>query len=107
MIDFHVVPEALRANVRELHEVAEAWAGAKSKLEDRHLATGDLGYLGDQENIVSLYNDALNAVLERLQSGFESLNNATDALRGIADEYESRDAEFYAEFGYINDQIDR
>ncbi|ASO21217.1 DNA repair ATPase RecN [Actinoalloteichus hoggarensis] len=106
MIDFHVVPEALRANVRELHEVAEAWAAAKSTLAHQHLATDDLGYLGEQEDVVSMYNDALDTILDRLQSGFESLNNAVDTLKDIADEYESRDADYFAEFGYINSRLD-
>ncbi|AOS64194.1 hypothetical protein [Actinoalloteichus hymeniacidonis] len=106
-MDYHVVPDALRENVRQLHYVADSWADAKAELSNQHMEQNDLGYLGVKQNIPDIYNTALNTVLDRLQSGFEALNNAAESLKNVADDYESRDAEFYTELGYIDDEMNR
>ncbi|APU22101.1 hypothetical protein [Actinoalloteichus sp. GBA129-24] len=106
MVDFQVVPEALRDNVRKIYDIADSWSGAKDLATGQYMAARDLGFLGEHENVPSTYNDAVDTIIEKLTLGFEALNNAGDALGDVADDYESRDAEFYQEFGYINESLD-
>ncbi|MEU4803086.1 hypothetical protein [Actinosynnema sp. NPDC023587] len=107
MVDFHVVPEAMRRNAKEFVDVADAWNNARSALLDAHLADDDLGLLGRTERVPQSHNAGLNNILDRLAKGFEALNNAALALRAVADEYESRDAEYYRQFGYLDDRPGR
>ncbi|WP_424188616.1 hypothetical protein ACOBQX_10575 [Actinokineospora sp. G85] len=105
MVDYHVVPEALRKNSKEYFEIADAWTNARNSLSDAHMGPDDVGLLGKEAGVPRSHNSALNSVLGRLTQGFEALNNASLTLRAIADEYESREAQYYRKFGYIDERL--
>lgn len=101
MTGYKVVPEALRDNVKFLQEAADSWAAAHNALKGRDLGDSDIGLLGKLSSAVRNHNEALNAVVGCLNEGVTTLEEAARKLKRIADEYESRDAEYYAKFGYI------
>lgn len=105
MVDYRVVPQALRANVKELDEVADAWQNAKKRLDGVSMASDDLGLLGG--NAPSRHNTAVAEIVKRLGEGFTALNNAAEALKGVADDYAARDAKYYKQFGYLDEGIPR
>ena len=49
------------------------------------------------------HNEALQSCLEKLKEGRKALESAARALGQVAAEYRSRDAEYYEQFGYIDE----
>ena len=105
MVDFRVVPEALQANVKFLQEASDAWQEAADKLRGKELAEDDLGLLGQVEGVPRKHNEALQSCLDKLKEGRKALESAARALGQVAAEYRSRDAEYYEQFGYINEKM--
>lgn len=103
MVDFRVVPEALRSNVKELDEVAGAWSGAKGKLEHVWMADDALGLLGG--NAPARHNAALTEIVKRLGEGYTALHNAAEALKAVAALYAAKDEAYYRKFGYLNEGV--
>ncbi|GAA0508539.1 hypothetical protein GCM10011581_19450 [Saccharopolyspora subtropica] len=101
MTDYSVVPQALRANVKLLFEAADAWDRAYQALSGNELSDDDLGLLGELSAATKNYNAALAEALQRLKKGQEVLEKAANSLKAVADDYESRDAEYYEKFGYL------
>lgn len=101
--NFHVVPDALRMNSRFLAQASDAWASAHQKLKDQQLSSDDVGLLARQVDLHRDYNEALQACLDLLSKGTENLETAHRALKQVADDYESKDAEAYTKLGYIAD----
>lgn len=101
MTGYKVVPQALRDNVKFLQDAADAWEQAKRALDHQQFDDSDLGILGRASGATRYYNDALADVLDRLREGIDALENAGVQLKAVADEYESRDAEYYRRFGYM------
>ncbi|MGW5643700.1 hypothetical protein [Saccharopolyspora sp. NPDC003762] len=101
MSDYTVVPKALRANVKFLFEAADAWERAYQALSGKELNDDDLGLLGGPSSATRNHNLAVADALQRLKEGQEVLEKAANSLRDVADEYESRDAEYYENFGYL------
>ena len=105
MTDYRVVPGALRSNVKFLHEASDAWGKAHQSLTGMELAGDDLGILGDPSSATRNHNAAIQDALDRLRKGQEVLERAADELKGVADDYESRDAEYYEKFGYLRESM--
>ena len=103
MTDYTVVPQAIRANVKFLFEAADAWGRAYQVLHGKELADDDLGLLGQPSAATRNHNDAIADALVRLKEGRDVLERAANDLKAVADDYESRDAEYYETFGYINE----
>lgn len=103
MVDFRVVPEALQANVKFLQEASDAWQEAADKLRGKELAEDDLGLLGQVEGVPRKHNEARQSCLDKLKEGRKALESAARALGQVAAEYRSRDAEYYEQFGYIDE----
>lgn len=102
MVDFRVVPAALRNNVKQLDEVADSWQNAKTKLDGVTMADDALGVLGG--TAPSSHNKALAEIVKRLGEGFTSLDNAAAALKAVADVYAAKDEKYYRQFGYLNEE---
>ncbi|PKW14279.1 hypothetical protein [Saccharopolyspora spinosa] len=105
MSDYTVVPQALRKNVTFLYEAADAWGRAHRALFGMELDDSDLGLLGGPSGATRNHNLAVADALERLKEGQEVLEKAAESLKTVADEYESRDAEYYEKFGYMREGI--
>ncbi|APU16799.1 MULTISPECIES: hypothetical protein [Actinoalloteichus] len=105
MTDFEVVPEALRNSVRFLQEAADSWASARDDLTGQELSDTGLGLLGSESGATRRYGEALTEAMSRLGEGSEILEAAATALKDVADDYESRDAEFYAQFDYLTNEL--
>ncbi|MCX9190905.1 hypothetical protein C3Y87_05650 [Carbonactinospora thermoautotrophica] len=103
MVDFSVVPAALRANVKLLQQASENWQRAYSELNNRQLAEDALGLLAKMAGVPSAYNAALHDVADKIRRGSEVLTAAADALGAVAAEYERKDEEYAKKFGYIGD----
>lgn len=99
MVDYRVVPDALRANVKKLYEVADRWNASKATLSGQNMAPDDLGFFG--KPVPPSYNSSLTTVERKLMEGFEALSNAAETLKKVADDYDSREAEYYRQFGYL------
>jgi uncharacterized protein YukE len=102
MVDFRVVPAALRNNVKQLDEVADSWQNSQKKLDGVSMAADALGVLGG--TAPSSHNKALAEIVTRLGEGFTALNNAAEALKGVADTYAAKDEKYYRQFGYLNEE---
>jgi uncharacterized protein YukE len=105
MVDFRVVPEALRGNVKELDEVAGAWSGAKDKLQYVWMADDALGLLGG--NAPARHNAAVTEIVKRLGEGYTALHNAAESLKAVAELYGAKDEAYYKKFGYLNEEVPR
>ncbi|WP_190816570.1 hypothetical protein [Saccharopolyspora pogona] len=105
MTDYTVVPQALHANVKFLYDAADAWGKAHQALSGKDLSEDDLGLLGEPSAATRNHNLALTDALERLKEGQEVLEKAASSLKAVADEYESRDAEYYEKFGYMRENL--
>jgi hypothetical protein len=105
MVDFRVVPAALRRNVTELDQVADAWQGAQFKLTGVWMADDDLGTVGSSGP--ARHNAAISEIVTRLGAGFTALNNAAEALKAVADMYAAKDDEYYRTFGYHDESLRR
>lgn len=101
MVDFRVVPAALRNNVKQLDEVADSWQGAKNKLDGVTMADDALGVLGG--SAPASHNKAIAEVVKRLGEGFTALDKAATALKGVADTYAAKDEKYYRQFGYLKE----
>ncbi|ASO21505.1 hypothetical protein FHR81_003146 [Actinoalloteichus hoggarensis] len=105
MRGYEVVPDALRDSVRYLRKAADKWDAARSFLTDQDLSESDLGLLGEMTNATQWYNDALQEALERIGNGSAALEDSAVAMTAVAEDYANRDAEFYAQFNYLSDQL--
>ncbi|MGI8306901.1 hypothetical protein [Saccharopolyspora hattusasensis] len=105
MSDYTVVPQALRKNVKFLYDAADAWGKALQALAGKDLDEDDLGLLGSPSSATRNHNLALADALDRLKEGQEVLEKAASTLKAVADDYESRDAEYYEKFGYTKASI--
>jgi hypothetical protein len=105
MVDFRVVPAALRRNVTELDQVTDAWGGAQTELSRVWMADDDLGWLGSSGP--ARHNAAVKEVVSRLGAGFTALSNAANALKAVADTYAAKDEEYYRTFGYQDETLRR
>lgn len=101
MSDYRVAPQALRMNVKFLYDAADAWEAAHKALNGKEFTTGDLGRLGQIDEVTRRHNDALVDVLTALRYGVEALQQAGDSLNGVATAYEAKDAEYYEKFGFL------
>ncbi|SDN70701.1 hypothetical protein [Allokutzneria albata] len=107
MTDYRVVPAALRKSVKEIHEAADAWTESRKVLDGLDMRGEYVGELARYEELPQAHNEALGVVVAQLRKGFEALENAALTLKKVADDYESRDAEYYRKFGYIDERIGR
>ncbi|WP_277675678.1 hypothetical protein [Saccharopolyspora rectivirgula] len=105
MAGFEVVPGAIRKNVRFLQEASDAWDTAHKALKGMELKENALGLLGRLSFAIQHHNFALDEALRVLEEGQQRLEEAATKLQAVAHEYESRDADYYAEFGYLRDNM--
>lgn len=101
--DFHVVPEALRQEAEEIRQTSDHWWGARKAIAEFPMDANALGYYG--ESIVRKFNYSGTQLMEKLAKGTDTIQSAADGLKTCADHFESVDAEFYRQYGYIDSQL--
>lgn len=100
--DFRAVPGTLRDAAGEFEGAAYHWAGAIKAVADATLADSTVGLLGVLAGAPARYAAAHQECLDGLQRGLDSVLFAATGLRQAADHYESVDAAYYEQFGYID-----
>lgn len=103
---YRVVPAALRNAQKAFAITGDKWDALGKDMAGWTLADGDLGLLGKLAGVVSDYNEAVNAITDKVQTGAQSLHAAGTALNTVAAAYEKQDEEYYAKFGWTEKQMD-
>ncbi|EFV13595.1 hypothetical protein [Segniliparus rugosus] len=105
MVDFHVVPEALKKNAEAVVSDADRWKNASNVIEQHKLHPGDLGLPGSFSDIPGAFNRVLDLLIQKMRQGESTIRSAGEELGNVANEYENKDFEYYQQFGYTNDKI--
>lgn len=100
--DFRAVPATLRAAADEFEDAAAHWAHATKLVDAAALTDSAVGFLGVLSGVPTKYAAAQQECLDGLRRGLESVLFAATGLRQAADHYESVDAAYYEQFGYID-----
>lgn len=104
MTDFHVVPDALVGCANYLSEADLKWATAVQSLTQA-MSDDACGLLGKTANLPKAFNEARQEIVDRLTLSGQSLADAQARIKQTADAYEQKDAEWYAQFGYIDEHV--
>jgi hypothetical protein len=103
---YEVVPGALR-------KAQQAWEDAKVEWEfftlvvrdDLAMGESDMGLLGKKVDFPGKYNRARAEIEDKLEKGARALQDTSDQLDVVATEYESKDADYYEKFGYLEKEL--
>ncbi|WP_157101269.1 hypothetical protein [Nocardia shimofusensis] len=101
--DFRVCPAALRLQAVEVRQASEHWLKANAAIGAAPMAADALGYFGT--DIVTKFNAAASTVSEKLIAGQRSIQSAATGLETCATHFETVDAEWYRQFGFIDAQV--
>jgi hypothetical protein len=101
-----VVPAALRNAQRTYDQVTDRWDNLRDQVRSWKFEDDSLGLLGKLADVISYYNSAVDKIAEKLTTGSQSLRAASDALDAVAKAYEAQDEEYYAKFGWIQQEMD-
>lgn len=102
--DFRAVPATLRAAADEFEDAAGHWAHATKLVAAATLTDSAVGFLGVLAGVTTKYSAAQQGCLDGMHRGLKSVLLAATGLRQAADHYESVDATYYEQFGYIDSQ---
>jgi hypothetical protein len=103
MGDFwRVVPQALRDSQVAFDDTADRWEGLYLTMPDWRLDDGDLGLLGRVAGVVKDYNQAVDTITAKTQTGLDSFRAMSQALDDVARTYEALDEKYYEAFGYLD-----
>ncbi|MFE3547010.1 hypothetical protein ACFXK0_28950 [Nocardia sp. NPDC059177] len=103
-VDFNTCPQALRLQATEVQQAADHWKEAKEAIAGTPMQADALGFFGTE--IVSKFNTAAAGVIAtKLIQGHISISNAAGSLDTCAKHFENLDAEWYRQFGYIDQRV--
>lgn len=103
MTDFHVCPDALRLQATEVTNTANHYETSANHIGEHRMGNYTLGIYG--RDVTNVFNDVLTDVHDKLIKGKETIKSAGDGLAACATVYENHDAEYYREFGYIDEKL--
>jgi hypothetical protein len=103
---YRVVPAALRNAQKAFAITGDEWDALGKEMAEWTLADGDLGLLGRLAGVVGDYNQSVNEIIGKVQTGAQSLHAAGTALDTVATAYEKQDEKYYAKFGWTEKQMD-
>ncbi|MFI9509246.1 type VII secretion target [Nocardia sp. NPDC052566] len=103
MTDFHVVPQALRTQANEIINTAGHYNLAANYVGDHRMPPLTLGIFG--KDVASIFNDVATNVHDKLDKGKKSIQSAGEGISTCATNYENVDAQYYREFGYIDEML--
>ncbi|CAM3361352.1 hypothetical protein KIPE111705_04800 [Kibdelosporangium persicum] len=103
---YKVVPDALGDMWEGLSDAERDWADMRDSVDSLVLGTLSLGVLGELSSYSTAYNDVKDVVVDKLAVGRESLHDTAKALEKVAKFYNEQEAEYYEQFGYVEDEMD-
>ena len=104
MTDYHVVPGALRRAQQSWEYSADVWEQFCAGLSGRAvMSEHSMGVLGRMSGFTKDYNNAVDEIGEKAESGANQLQITSATLSEVAADYERRDEAYYRKFGYIDE----
>ncbi|MFR9772198.1 hypothetical protein [Nocardia sp. SC052] len=103
MTDFHVCPKALRTQANEIRYCSGHYNSSAQHIGEHRMGDYALGVFG--RDIADVFNDVLADVHDKLMKGKVTIESAGNGLAACANIYESVDAAYYREFGYIDESV--
>jgi hypothetical protein len=104
MTDYHVVPAALRQAQQSWDYSADVWQEFAAGLGGRAvLSEHSMGVIGRMAGFTKDYNNAVDEIRGKADSGSSQLKMTGHALAEVAGDYERRDEAYYRKFGYIDE----
>ncbi|MFC6011528.1 hypothetical protein [Nocardia lasii] len=106
MTDFRVAPDALRTEAERVREAAGWWETAHlGILNVSPMPQDALGNWEVAKNIVKTFNTSAESLCIKLKDGTASIDKAADAIGVAARHFENEDAEFYRQYGFIDEKL--
>ncbi|MBA4857165.1 hypothetical protein [Nocardia farcinica] len=103
MTDFQVCPAALRTQANEIGQCASHYTSSSKHIGEHRMAPLTLGALG--KDVVTIFNDVTLDVSTKLAKSAETIQSAAEGIAACATHYENLDADYYRQFGYIDEKL--
>lgn len=106
MTDFRVVPAALKLDADRVRVASDYWATAHlAILNGLPMNEIALGKESSALKIVQTFNECAEKLCVKLVDGANAIDGAADKLTAVAQHFENVDAEYYRQFGYIDEGL--
>lgn len=105
MSGYEVVPGALTDMANLLVESTNTWLDLRAGMTTWTMESFTLGVLGEMQGYPAGYNEILAEVISKVDLAAESFVATEQALRAVAADYEAQEAEFYEQFGYVEEEL--
>lgn len=103
---FEVVPESLEGMATAMADAKDSFSELKETVESWTMESFAFGVLGELANYPDTYNKSIQDVADALDKFVTSFDDADHALGKSAKHYADKDASWYEQFGYLEEDLD-